>query len=166
MYRERAAQLFVWLFVLSASLVAGASVFEHVVLTPLWAGSLPESVTQWKHGGIQGKFFAAVTPFYGLFSSGLLLLTRWTSPRQRMWAVIAGASGVIVVVWTIAFFLPILDKTQVTSGAGLSGDEITTLVTRFRTWHWGRAFLLLAGWLAGLRALSLSQTADATPRVR
>lgn len=156
----RLSQVFVWLFVISSSLVAGASVFEHVVLTPLWAGSLPESVTQWKHGGIQGKFFAAVTPFYGLFSLGLLILLRWTPRRQRLWAAVAALSGVIVVVSTITFFLPILEKTQVTAGAGLSGDEITTLVTRFRTWHWARAVLLIGGWLAGLRALSLSGSSE------
>jgi len=28
-----------------------------VVLTPLWAGSPPQSVMTWSHGVIQGKFF-------------------------------------------------------------------------------------------------------------
>ncbi|HEX8171942.1 MAG TPA: hypothetical protein VF824_15505 [Thermoanaerobaculia bacterium] len=160
MGRQRIAQAFVWLFVVSASLVAGASVFEHIVLTPLWAGSPPESVTQWRYGGVQGRFFAAVTPFYGLFSLGLLLVVKWTLRRQRRWAAIAAVSGVIVVVWTIAFFLPILAKTQVRAGAGLTPDEITMLVARFRLWHWFRAALLLGGWLAGLRALSLSPASD------
>jgi hypothetical protein len=33
-----------------------------VVLTPLWAGSPPESVTQWQYGGIQRKFFIIFSP--------------------------------------------------------------------------------------------------------
>jgi hypothetical protein len=58
------------------------------------------------------------------------------------------------------FFLPILQKTQVTRGAGLSAEEITALVNRFKTWNWGRWVLLIGGWAAGLRALSLNGSAE------
>jgi hypothetical protein len=48
--RSAVTQIPLWLFVLSAGILSGGSIFEHVVLTPLWAGSLPESVTQWQYG--------------------------------------------------------------------------------------------------------------------
>jgi H+/Cl- antiporter ClcA len=80
--------------------------------------------------------------------------------RQRKWALVAGLSGIIVMVATLFFFIPILQKTQVTRGAGLSGEEITTLVKQFKTWNWGRWLLLIGGWVAGLRALSLSPPAE------
>jgi hypothetical protein len=160
MKRSAIPQLLLWLFVISAGLVSGGSVFERLVVTPLWAASPPESVTQWKYGGIQGAFFGLLTPLYGLFSLALAVATRWMPSRQRTWALVAGISGVITLIWTVLFFLPILQKTQVTAGAGLSGEEITRLVNQFQTWQWGRWALLFGGWLAGLRALSLSPDGD------
>jgi hypothetical protein len=158
--RSTVAQVVLWLFVLSAGIVSGGSIFEHVVLTPLWAGSLPQSVTQWQYGGIQGKFFVVATPTYALCSLALVIVSWWMPARQRKWALVAGLSGIIVAVATLFFFIPILQKTQVTRGAGLSGEEITRLVNQFKMWHWGRWALLIGGWVAGLRALSLSASAD------
>ncbi len=158
--RSTAAQVVVWLFVLSAGILSGGSIFEHVVLTPLWAGSPPESVTQWQHGTIQAKFFMVASPTYALFSLALVVASWWMPARQRKWALVAGLSGVIVAVATLFFFLPILQKTQATRGAGLSGEEITRLASQFKTWNWGRWALLIGGWVAGLRALSLSASAD------
>jgi hypothetical protein len=147
-----------WLFVLSAGILLGGSIFEGVVLTPLWAGSLPESVTQWQYGSIQSRFFMVATPLYGLFSLALVIASWWMPRSQRKWALVAGICGVVVVVATSFFFLPILQKTQATRGAGLSGEEITRLVKQFETWHWGRWAVITLGWVAGLRALSLSSS--------
>lgn len=149
----------VWLFVVSAGILCGGSIFEHVVVTPLWAGSPPESVTQWPYGGVQGRFFAVASSVYLLASVAIVIASRWMPARQRRWALAAGLSGLVVVVATLSFFLPILDKTEVTRGAGLSGDEITGLVRQFRTWNWARWAVMIGGWIAGLRALSLSATA-------
>jgi hypothetical protein len=158
--RSITAQVVLWLFVLSAGILLGGSIFEGIVLTPLWAGSLPESVTQWQHGSIQGKFFRIATPFYALFSLALVIVAWWMPPRQRMWAVAAGLCGILVIIATFLFFLPILNKTQATRGAGLSGEEITTLVNRFITWHWLRWAAIIGSWTAGLRALSLSASGE------
>jgi predicted tellurium resistance membrane protein TerC len=101
-----------------------------------------------------------VTPAYGL-SSLVLVIVSWLMPgRQRTWALLAGLSGIIVVAATLLFFIPILQKTQVTRGAGLSGVEITRLVNQFEAWHWGRWAVLIGGWVAGLRAFNLSSSAE------
>jgi hypothetical protein len=127
-----------------------------VVLTPLWAGNLPDSVVQWPYGGVQGDFFRVASPLYGLFSLSLVAVY-WKMPRrQQRWALAAGVSGIVVIAATVLFFLPILDKTQVARDAGLSGEEVTRLVHRFVTWNRLRWAVLIAGWLTGLRALSLS----------
>ena len=159
--RSAITQVVLWLFVLSAGIVTGGSIFEHTVLTPLWAGSPPESVTQWQYGGIQGRFFRIASPTYALCSLALVVVS-WLMPRrQRKWALVAGLSGIIGMVATILFFLPILGKTQATQGAGLSGEEITRLVNQFKVWNWGRWAVLIGGWVAGLRALSLSSSGEA-----
>jgi hypothetical protein len=39
-------------------------------------------------------------------------------------------------------------------------EEITRLVNQFKTWNWGRWVVLIGGWIAGLRAFSLSSSGD------
>lgn len=158
--RSPFAQLVLWLWVLAVTFLMGGGIFEHTVLTPLWAGSAPESVTQWPYGGVQGKFFRVVSPLCYLISLALIVVSWRMAPRQRNWALAAAISSLIVGVATFAFFLPILQKTQVTRGAGLSGEEITLLVNQFKTWNWARWLVIIGGWIAGLRALSLSEPPD------
>ncbi len=154
------AQILLWLFVLSATILIGGGIFEHVVLTLLWAGSPPDSVTEWLYGVIQAKFFAVASPLYYLFSKALID-DSWRMPQQhRKWALVAGVCGLIVMLTTIFFFIPILGKTQATRGAGLSGEEITRLTNQFVNWNYGRYVLMFGGWAAALRALSLSSSRD------
>jgi Domain of unknown function (DUF1772) len=155
-HRSLVTQIPLWFFVLSASILTGGGIFEHVVLTPLWAGSPPESVTGWQYGGIQRKFFIIFSPLYYLCSLALIIASWWMPRRQRKWALVAGLSGVIIGIATFSFFIPILQKTQVTRGAGLSGEEITRLVNQFKTVNWARWIVLITGWVAGLRAFSMS----------
>ena len=107
-------------------------------------------MTQWPYGGIQGKFFRIASPTY-VFARAPGRIMVDAAPTAEM-GFGRGLSGIIAFVWTILFFLPILRKTQVTQGAGLSGEEITALVTQFRAWNWGRWAVLIGGWIAGLRA--------------
>lgn len=158
--RPMGTRAVLWLLVLSATILIGGGIFEHVVFTPLWAGSPPESVTQWPYGVAQSKFFMVASPLYYLFTLALLLVS-WRMPkRQRTWAWVAGGCGIVVMLSTILFFIPILQQTQATRGAGLSGEEITRLVNQFVTWNWGRYVFLIGGWAAALRVLSLSSSGE------
>ncbi|MEO6334585.1 MAG: anthrone oxygenase family protein, partial [Pyrinomonadaceae bacterium] len=74
--------------------------------------------------------------------------------RVRKFAIVAGALVVVVVVWTFFFFIPILQQTQATGGAGLSGEEITRLTNQFLTWNYLRQVLLIGSWISGLKAFS------------
>lgn len=146
----------VWLFVITTGILFGGSIFEGVVLTPMWSHNLPDSVRQWPYGGVQSAFFVVVTPLYGLLSVALIALSFGMPAKQRKLSLIAGVLGVLVIAMTFAFFLPILQQTEFNQGARLSGEEITRLVTQFKTWHWGRWATIAISWLLGLRALSLS----------
>ena len=155
MERSTVSQTVLWLWVLAVTFLMGGGIFEHTVLTPLWAGSPPESVTQWQYGSVQGKFFRIVSPLCYLISLALIIFC-WRMPRgQRNWSLVAALSTIVVGVATFAFFIPILQKTQATRGAGLSGDEITMLVNQFTSWNWARWIVIVGGWVAGLRALGL-----------
>jgi hypothetical protein len=149
-----------WLYLLSLTILIGGGIFEHVVLTPLWAGSPPESVTAWQYGVVQAKFFSIASPLYGLFSLALIIASFWMPTEQRKWALAAGICGIIVMLSTIFFFVPILSKTQATRGAGLSGEEITRLTNQFVNWNYGRYVLMIGGWIAALRAITLSSSEE------
>lgn len=152
--------IILWLWVLAVTILIGGGIFEHIVLTPLWAGSPPESVTAWPHGVVQAKFFGVVSPACFLLSLALIIASRWMPRLQRKWALLAGLSMLILGVATVSFFVPILQKTQGSQGAGLSGEEITRLVNQFQTWNWARWMVAVSGLALGWRALSLSASGE------
>jgi len=155
MKRFNVPLMILWLWVLAVTILIGGGIFEHLVLTPLWAGSPPESVTNWPYGVVQAKFFAVLTPLSFVLSLALIIASWWMPRQQRKWSLVAGIVMLVLGVATVSFFVPILQKTQATRGAGLSGEEITRLVNQFKTWNWARWILAIGGWTAGWRALSL-----------
>ncbi len=150
------SRIILWASVLITGILIGGGIFEHTVLSPLWQGSPPESVREWPYGTVQARFFIVVSPAYYLCSIALLIASFWMPLRIRMWVRVAGVIGLIVGIMTFGFFIPILNQTQATGGAGLSGDEITALVNSFKSWNYLRFALLITGWIAVLRAFSVS----------
>ena len=149
-------RIILWLWVIFAGLLIGGAIYETLVILPLWGGAPPESVKSWPYGIVQVKFFGWVTPAFGGLSLLMLVFSSKISAAARKWALAAGAAGVIVVIWTFLFFVPILQITQANRGAGLSGEEITTLVNQWANWNYLRMALLVFAWLAGLKAFSSS----------
>ena len=128
--------------------------FDALVLTPLWAGSPPQSVTTWSYGAIQGRFFLPIGTVAALLSLILLFIARLTPPQCRRWAVIAAVCGLIVLLSEVLFFVPIQMKIQVIPGTGLSGEEIVKLANRFVLWHSLKLIVGLTAFTAGLQALA------------
>ena len=96
------------------------------------------------------------TPLWALASLASVALAFALPPPARPWARAAGAIGVALFIWTLAFFIPILGKTEANRGVGLSGEEITRLVRLWVGWGMVRTLVVLGGWLAALRALTLA----------
>lgn len=153
---EKIAVIILWLLVVVCGILVGGSIFERVVLTPLWAGAPPASVTAWPHGAVQRPFFTVVTPGWALLSLAILALSFALPQPARVWARLAGAVGVGVMIWTVAYFVPRLMKTEEARGAGLSPEEITRLTLQFVNWGLLRTIVAFGGWLAALRALVLA----------
>jgi hypothetical protein len=153
------AQAVLYLFIIASGLQMGAAVFETLVVTPLWAGSLPESVTNWNQNAQYiinpGLYWTKGTPFYALCSL-LMVIFAWFMPKaQRNFTLFAGIIAIAIVIVTGVFFIPILLKTIATRGAGLSGAEITLMVNSWVNWNWLRMAAGFAAWLAAIRAISL-----------
>jgi hypothetical protein len=158
--RSITAQSILWLFILFQGLLTGGALFDALVLTPLWAGSPPQSVTTWSYGVIQGKFFVPIGTVGALFSLVLLFTARLTPPQCRRWAVIAAVCGLIVLLSELLFFIPIQMKIQATPGTGLSSEEIVNLANRFVLWHWLKLAVGLTALAAGLQALAKFNSPD------
>lgn len=166
--RSFIAQLVLWLFVFSSSIQMGGSVYEMLVVNPLWFGSPPESVTNWNpvpQFAIEpGRFWAAAVPLYMLTTLAILITAWFMPPPRRKWALIAGVCTLAVIVSTAVFFVPILRDTIMSRGAGFSAEEITAKVNLWVNWNWLRMAVVFVGWLAGVRALSLNSLSDVSSK--
>jgi Domain of unknown function (DUF1772) len=167
--RRLIAQAVLWLFIFSSSIQMGGAVYEMFVITHLWAGSPPESVTGWnpvaQYAIEPVRFWGRASPLYGLATLAVLTAA-WFMPRlSRKWALVAGTCTLIAILSTILFFVPILRETILTRGAGLSAVEISAKVHQWVNWNWLRMLLVFVGWVAGVRALILLSTVnDRAPR--
>ena len=167
--RPLIARIVLWFFILSAGIQLGGAVYEACVVTHLWAGAPPESVTGWnpvpQYAIEPARFWGRASPFYTLATLALLIAAWFMPGVSRKWALAAGLCGLLVILTTILFFVPILRETIFTRGAGLSAGEITSKVQQWVNWNWPRMALVLAGWVAGVRALNvLPSTDDARER--
>jgi hypothetical protein len=156
--RHLIAQIVLWLFIFSSSIQMGGAVYEASVITHLWAGSPPESVTGWnpvpQYAIEPARFWGRASPLYGLATLAVLIAA-WFMPKVSCkWALIGGVCTLIVILSTVLFFVPILRETIFNRGAGLSAEEINTKVHQWVSWNWPRMVLVFVGWLAGVRALS------------
>src|ERR671927_415786 len=122
--RQLIAQIVLWLFIFSSSIQMGGAVYETFVITHLWAGAPPESVTGWnpvpQYAIEPVRFWGRASPLYGLVTLALLIAAWFMPKASRKWALVAGICTLVVIVSTVLFFVPILRETMFTRGAGLS----------------------------------------------
>jgi Na+/melibiose symporter-like transporter len=146
----------------------GGATYETFVITHLWAGSPPESVTGWnpvpQYAIEPVRFWGRASALYAL-STLAILIVAWLMPRaRRKWALVAGLCALVIILSTGLFFVPILRETIFTRGAGLSPEQISTKVHQWVNWNWARMVLVFVGWLAGIWALSISKVSNGTQR--
>jgi hypothetical protein len=145
-----------WSLVLVAGVLSGGSIYETVVLNPLWAGAPPTSVTSWPYGAVQARFFQVATPAWALLSVAAFAAS-FVMPRPaRPWARVAGVIGAAVMIWTAVYFIPRVVATEGNRGAGLTPEQITRMTLEFVRWGYLRTALLFSAWVMALRALLLA----------
>jgi hypothetical protein len=157
------AQLFLWLFVIVLGVEIGAGLYETLVVMPLWSLSPPDSVVAYHQHNVAypqlalnagGRFWMFNTPLLGLMAIAALISGLKTRPEHRKWRVAATVLALIVVVFTFAWFVPkIMILGQ--GGAGLNAEQIISLTNWWVRLNWVRVVLYSAGWLAGLRAMTI-----------
>ena len=158
------AQIFLWLFVIVLGLEIGAGLYEALVVMPLWSQAPPDSVIAYFQHNVSnpqfalnpgGRFWMIFTPLAGLIAIAVLLSGLKTRPEHRKWRVAAAILALIVVVFTFAWFVPKLMILLGEGGAGLNAEELTSLTNWWVRLNWARVVFYSAGWLAGLRAMTI-----------
>lgn len=151
--RQLAAELCLWLFVITLSLQMGAGLYELRVVTPLWADAPPASVRESNRDALRSiepraRFWRYCTAAVGLTALGAL------SYGWRAGSVARGSLALRSRRWR---WSPPLISTSLrrsrnfwTRGAGLGDEEIKRRVS---VWLWlgrARAAAYVAAWLAAL----------------
>ena len=157
------AQILLWLFVIVLGIEIGAGLYETLVVVPLWSAAPPDSVVAYHQHNTSnpqlsldpgGRFWMVNTPLLGLLAVAALLSGLKTRPDHRRWRIVATGAAIVVVAATFAWFVPnimILNE----GGRGLSAGEIADVSNLWVRLNWVRVFVYSAGWLAGLRALTI-----------
>ena len=157
--RNRIAQVLIWLAVLSTSVWVGGTLYQMLVVVPMWSASPPESVRTFflgtRYNETIWNFFGP--PFMAARNAPVLgaLLAGWHLPRHRMWLLVAAACKAFGVVFTLTYIYPINDVLFAQAGGSHTPEEIRAMV-----WQWVMADRVrfgvgVIGFLALLRALSI-----------
>lgn len=149
--------LLLWLFVVNLGIAFGAGLYEHRIVVSRWIRSSPESGSYWHADAVRQddtgrRFWAFVTtgPLTLLTVANLFVAWR-ASGVVRGWWILAAVVALADRVMTFAYFIP----TMVRLMRAVDSPESVALATRWSNLNYVRHAIVLAAWLASLKAFSL-----------
>ena len=154
-----------WLFVIVLGFELGGGLYETLVVMPTWSLSPPDSVTAYFQHNVAnpqfvlnagGRFWIFFTPMVGLLSIATLLTGFRTQPEHRRWRMLGASLALIVVIATFAWFVPNIIRLFSEDVLTMSAAEVTSTTNMWVRLNWVRAAVYLGGWVAALKALSIS----------
>lgn len=134
----------------------GAAVYEMVVVTPLWAGNPPQSVRSFNpvaDFAIEPLSYKRPAIIVLAITAFSLLSLGSSRGAGRAWSFLAGAVALALVVATILHAFPLLQRTIVERGAGLTDAQILEQVHAWLLWSRVRSAALVLAWAAAVAAL-------------
>ena len=157
--RQKLFVAFLWLSVINLSIWIGGTLFNMIVVVPLWSKPLPGSVTDFFHGT---NAYKCLLDFYGppwmafrILPIVIALFLGWHSKNHRSYLLFTLATIFIGLVLSIKVIFPINEVMMAGGGAGISSTEISRMV---HTWivadRW-RFVILFVGYLSLLWAFRL-----------
>jgi hypothetical protein len=149
--------------------VIGGAIYEMLVINPLWSGSPPASVRNWnpnpQYAINPGEFWGKAMPVYTLTPIAALI-AGWHLRERRKWLMIAVLCALFVIAVSLAYFIPVIIELLAKRGEGLSDAQITSKAHLWMTLSWARVGVLILGWLAALRALSIPPAQGVSEKVK
>lgn len=153
--RERTLNLVLWYSILAWGSWFGGTLYQMLVVVPMWSAAPPESVHEFFRGTSYMKhifnFFGPPYMAARVLPVLIALALAWHLPRMRRLLGFASVCLVATVVFTLAFIYPINDVLFAQAGGELSADEIRRMVS---TWIWADRLRFGVGLLAFLALLN------------
>ena len=150
------ASVVLWLFVMNLGLVFGAGLYEHRIGIPRWLREGPAGRERWdaqaaRADDVGRRFwaFASTLPLTLLTLASLYLASSAAGPPAAWWRAAALVSLAERLV-TFSYFIPVMVRLMKAPDSGAAA-------VRARRWsrlNYARHGLVLAAWLASLRALA------------
>jgi hypothetical protein len=157
--REVLVQVLLWYNVLSLGIWVGGTLFQMLVVVPIWSASPPESLRAFWSGTMYyttiHHFFGPATQVLRVLPLFALVLAAWPYAALRPWIAAAGATMLFGLVFTRAYVYPMNDVLYLRAGAGLAPDAVRALVTRWIFADRLRFAVMTGGYLCLLRAFRL-----------
>jgi len=154
---HRLAAVALWLFVLNLGIALGAGLYEHRIVVPEWIGESPGSGMHWNAEAVRQddtgrRFWAFVTtgPLTLLTLANLWAAWR-TSGSLRRWWLGAALAALADRVFTFAYFIP----TMIGLMGAADSPDAAAAAARWSTLNYLRHAIVLAAWLASLKAFAL-----------
>jgi hypothetical protein len=162
--RERVLNLLLWYSILAWGSWFGGTLYQMLVIVPMWSAAPPESVREFFHGTSYMKhifnFFGPPYMVARVLPVLIALALAWHLPRLRRLLGLACVCLVATVVYTLAFIYPINEVLFFQAGGELAADEIRHMVS---TWIWADRLRFGVGVIALvalLRAFRVPLTRD------
>jgi|RhiMethySRZTD1v2_1073278.scaffolds.fasta_scaffold701152_1 hypothetical protein len=153
-------EILLWLFVINHGIAFGAGLYEQRIVLPQWFIRSSESGVRVNSAAMRStdvgrQFWAFVStgPLTLLTLANLVVAWQSHGPRHDWWL---GAAVITLVerIATFAYFIP--TALRLMRADALPAPEAAGLASRWIALNHARAALALIGWLAALRALSLT----------
>jgi hypothetical protein len=152
-----AAAIALWLFVIDLGIAFGAGVYEHRIVLSTWISSSPENGAHWnadvaRRDDTGRRFWAFVSTMPLTLLTLANLFVAWRAAGTvRGWWLAAALVALADRVFTFSYFIP----TMVSLMRAADSSESVASATMWANLNYLRHAMLLAAWLAALRAFAL-----------
>lgn len=140
-----------WLFIINLGIAFGAGIYEARVVIPPWANIPPR---EWPNTGLMFWVYVTTVPLT-LLTIASLIAAWLTQGPMRFWYLAAVCIVIVERIATFSYFIPTMVRLMGTEG--LPDTDVQAALSQWLFLNNGRHVLTLAGWLAALRALSLTR---------
>ena len=149
-----------WLFVINHGIAFGAGLYEQRIILPQWFVRSSDSRLRVNSEAMRStdtgrRFWSFVTtgPLTILTLANLVVALQSQGPRREWWI---GAALITLVerIATFSYFIP--TALRLMRAEAFPSAKVEAMASQWMTLNHIRAALALIGWLAALRALSLS----------
>ena len=159
MSRELIVKILLWYNVVSLAVWMGGTLYQMIVIVPIWSASPPESLQSFLKGTTFTShilhFFGPVTQIFRAVPLFALVALAWRYETIRPWVTACAVTLLIGLVMTRVYIYRINDVLFWRAGEGLSADEVRSLVRNWILADRIRFAIMAGGWLCLLRAFSL-----------